>query len=106
MRPPDGTGAGERNEAPQSRIYVVDRREAGMLVMVDDDDRPVDIAATHLPKACRAEGAVVRVPIGEDGAPAWGQAKRDRAEERRRLAEMAKRVKRLRRSDPGGDIVL
>jgi len=88
------------------QIFVIDRREENTLVIVSDDDRSIDVPVTHVPKSCRAEGAVLRVPIGTDGVPQWEKAKRDRAEERRRLAELRKRTDRLRRSDPGGDVVL
>lgn len=93
--------------APESsRIYVVDRREGRMLVLVDDDDATVDVPADRLPKACRREGAVLRVPVDAAGDPLWSDARRDRAEEARRLADLARRAERLRRSDPGGDVVL
>ena len=89
-----------------SRIYVVDRREGRMLVLIDDDDASVDVAASRLPKECRAEGAVLRVPLDAAGAPAWTDASRDRAEEELRIADLAKRAQRLLSSDPGGDVVL
>lgn len=99
---PRGSGPPEAS----SRLFVVDRREGSLLVMVDDDDRSVNVEATIVSKACRREGAVLRVPTAPDGAPEWARAKPDRLEERRRIAELAARVKRLRRSDPGGDIAL
>jgi hypothetical protein len=89
-----------------TRIYVVDRREGDVLVMVDDDDHAVDVSRRTLPKTCRAEGAVLRVPLDTDGSPIWANARRDRIEERRRLSELSKRLERLRRADPGGDVVL
>ena len=89
-----------------SRIYVVDRREGRMLVLVDDDDASVDVEASRLPKQCRSEGAVLRIPLDAAGDPAWAEASRDRAEEQRRLADLARRAERLLRSDPGGDIIL
>ena len=102
-----GPNAGpEPEDAGAVRIYVVDRREGATIVMIGDDDRSVDVDAARLPRTCRAEGAVLRVPLGKNGIPVWEDARRDRAEERRRIAEIAKRVKRLRQSDPGGDIVL
>ena len=89
-----------------TRLYVVDRREGSIVVLIDDEDRSAEVDAGSLPRSCRSEGAVLRVPLGPNGVPLWGAAVRDRKEERRRLAEMAARVRRLRRSDPGGDIVL
>lgn len=90
----------------RSGMFVVDRREGRTLVIVGDDDRSVDVPVTRVPKTCRVEGAVLRVPIDDAGEPYWEDARRDRGEERRRLAALAKRIKLLGRSDPGGDIVL
>lgn len=94
------------HSSESSRVYVVDRREGRMLVLVDDDDASVDVVASRLPKACRGEGAVLRVPLDAAGNPVWADARRDRPEEERRLADLARRAARLRRSDPGGDVVL
>jgi len=77
-----------------------------LVVIADDGDEQVDVVADELPRACRAEGAVLRVPLDSGAVPRWGEAVRDRDEEARRLADLAKRAERLRRSDPGGDVVL
>ena len=87
-------------------LFVVDRREGRMLVLVADDETTLDVPASRLPRACRAEGAVLRVTRDAAGEPAWEDATRDRAEEARRLADLKRRAERLRRSDPGGDVVL
>lgn len=94
------------NPPETSRIYVVDRREGRMLVLVDDGDVALDLAASRLPRGCRSEGAVLRVPLDAGGNPLWAEARRDRAEEARRVADLTKRAERLRRRDPGGDVVL
>ena len=86
--------------------FVVDRREGDVLVVTDERGHATDVAASALPKAARAEGAVLRVPLDEYGAPEWGDAVRDRTEERRRRADIARRQDALRRSDPGGDVEL
>ena len=88
------------------RTFVVDRREGAVLVLVDDAERTTDIPGSRVPKSCRVEGAVLRVPLDAGGEAVWEKARRDRVEERRRIAELEDRIKRLRRSDPGGDIVL
>jgi hypothetical protein len=88
------------------RVYVVDRREGKVVVLVDDDERTIDVAASLLPKGCRAEGAVLRVPVGRDGTPEWGSAKRDQDEERRRAADAAERIRKLAKNDAGGDVQL
>ncbi len=90
----------------RSRVFVVDRREGNTLVVVGDDDRAIDVPAAHVPKSCRVEGAVLRIPLDQDGVPRWEDARRDRAEERQRIADLSQRAEKLRRSDPGGDIVL
>jgi hypothetical protein len=93
------------NERP-SRTFVVDRREGRMLVLVGDDATAVDVPASRVPKSCRGEGSVLRVPLDDDGVPLWSESVRDHPEEKRRRADLANREKRLRSSDPGGDIVL
>ncbi len=90
----------------QFAMYVVDRREGSALILENDSGTTLDVEATLLPPACRAEGAVVRVRLGPDGSPAWSEAVRDREEERRRRADLARRIARLRESDPSGDVEL
>ena len=88
------------------KLFVVDRREGKMVVLVDDSGETTDAVAAALPRDCRAEGAVLRVPIAANGSPDWSSAKRDREEESRRLADAARRLKKLGHGDPGGDIQL
>ena len=87
-------------------VFVVDRREAGVVVLVDDSGKVAEIDATSLPAECRTEGAVLRVPLDSTSVPIWGRATRDKAEEKRRLQLNADRLDRLRRKDPGGDVSL
>lgn len=76
-----------------------------MLVVEDEGGALRDVPAASLPKDCRAEGAVLDVPMnGAD--PQWSKAKRNRAEERRRVTDLTKRMDQLRRKDPGGDVKL
>ena len=89
-----------------SAVFVVDRREGAIVVVMDEKDNAIDVPASELPRGARAEGAVLRVPVDPVGAPRWGDAVRDRSEERRRRAELAARIDRLRRTDRGGDIDL
>jgi hypothetical protein len=92
-----------------ARVYVVDRVEgtgaARVAVLVPDAGAYVDVPASALPKGAAVEGAVLRVPV-RGGAPAWGEAVRDAAEEARRKAAARARVEKLRGRDPGGDVVL
>ena len=85
--------------------FVVDRREGAMLAIEDADGVFRDVPVADLPAECRAEGAVIDVPVVA-GRPDWGRAERNRAEERRRVMELTKRMNRLRKKDPGGDVEL
>jgi len=87
-------------------LYAVDRREGDVCVLVTDAGASIDVAAKQLPPDCRAEGVVIRVPVSATGEPSWKDAKRDRDEERRRLDEAKERMKKLGRSDSGGDVTL
>jgi hypothetical protein len=94
---------------PAGRVYVVDRIEgtgaARVAVLVPDAGAYVDVPASALPKGTAVEGAVLHVPV-RDGAPAWGEAVRDAAEEARRKSAARARVERMRGRDPGGDLLL
>ena len=92
---------------PGNRIYVVDRIEGDrerIAVLIPDGGRPVQVPVAQLPRGC-AEGDVLRVPV-RGGQPVWGEAVRDAAERDRRLAAAGELLKKLRRRDPGGDVVL
>ncbi len=85
-------------------IWVVDRIEGAVAVLVRDEDmRQEDVAVALLPAGI-GEGTVLRVPGGN--CPAWTQAAVDEEMRRARLCEAEEALKRLRRRDPGGDIVL
>lgn len=87
------------------RIWVVDRVEGGIAVVVRDEDaRLEDVPVTLLP-ADIAEGAVLRVPES-GGRPAWAHAAVNEELRRTRLREAKEVLERLRRRDPGGDVVL
>lgn len=88
------------------KLFVVDRREGKVVVVVDDAGEATDVSAALLPRDCRAEGVVLRIPVSANGAPDWSSARRDREEERRRVADAARRIKKLGRSDAGGDVEL
>ena len=61
---------------PATRIWVVDRVEPPMAVVVaDDDERQVDVPLARLPAGVRA-GAVLRVPEADD-VPDWEAASVD-----------------------------
>lgn len=84
---------------------AIDRREGDTVVAVADDGRTFDVPAADLPKSCRAEGAVLDVPL--DGtAPRWKAARRNHSEEKGRLKEAGEQILKFRKRDPGGDVSL
>ncbi|MEK7401867.1 MAG: DUF3006 family protein [Gemmatimonadota bacterium] len=85
--------------------FVVDRREGLILVVEDSGGAFQDVPAQEVPSDCRVEGAVLDVPMSF-GSPAWGSARRNRAEERRRVTDLTKRMEQLKKRDPGGDVEL
>lgn len=86
-------------------IWAVDRIESGVAVLVrDDDERVAEVPKIEFPTGTR-EGSVLRVPEPE-GNPDWGNAVLDEELRRERLREAEEVLQRLRRRDPGGDVVL
>ncbi len=86
-------------------FYSVDRLERAVAVLVGDDGVGLDVLKKSLPVKVH-EGIVLRVRLGGDGKPDWSSATIDDAERERRLQEARDRLERLRRTDPGGDVVL
>lgn len=90
---------------PKDVIWVVDRVEDAIAVLVrDGDERTEDVPVRALPAECR-EGSVLRVPEA-GGRVDWAAAVLDEHARRARLREAKKVLERLRRRDPGGDIKL
>ena len=79
-------------------------KEAGGPRLVGDDGVALDVRRNALPVRVR-EGIVLRVPVSDRG-PDWSSCIIDDAERERRLAEARERLARLRKRDPGGDVVL
>lgn len=109
---PERREAGDPEPAPADRrTYVVDRIEAGVAALVADEEPvsgasgDVEVRVEELPFQV-AEGDVLRVPVRPDGALLWGAAAADPAARARRLAQAEERLARLRKRDPGGDVVL
>ena len=88
---------------PTERVYVVDRVEDIVAVLVDDSGNVVDVEIAMLPDV--REGVVLRVQV-ENDHPLWETASRDPQESARQQEEARQIAERLRERDPGGDIVL
>lgn len=96
---------GGPDAGPKDVIWVVDRVEGAIAVLVrDEDERTEDVPVRALPAGSR-EGSVLRVPE-LDGRPDWTAAVLDEVVRRARLREAEEVLERLRRRDPGGDIEL
>ncbi len=94
------------SETNEVEVWVVDRVEDGIAVLVEDDgDIIVQVAAALLGDLA-VEGAILRVPLGSVGEPVWTEATRDIEAEQDRLQQGERRLDELKRRDPGGDIVL
>lgn len=86
-------------------FYTVDRLEGEIAVLVGDDGVALDVSDETLPIPVRA-GVVLRVRLAANGLPEWSSATIDDAERGRRLQQARERIDRLRRTDPGSDVVL
>lgn len=88
--------------------YAVDRIESAdgtrMAVLIDDEGNELSMDARELPHGTR-EGTVLRVPL-VGSSPDWSAAVVDEQEATSRMADARRRMRHLRRNDPGGDIVL
>ena len=83
-------------------IFVVDRREGAVMVVIDEAGQSTSISANSIPTKARVAGAVLRVKLDGAGEPLWEDAVRDRGEERRRRAVAAKELRQLERGKRGG----
>ena len=86
------------------RVYVVDRIEQSVAVLVDDDGRTASVPMDRLP-AGTAEGIVLRIPF-TTGVPNWSDAMVDRAETERRREAARRVLDDLQDRDPGGDVAV
>ena len=86
-------------------FYTVDRIEGHIVVLVGDDGGALDVPERALPLRVR-EGVVLHVRLAADGSPDWSSATIDPAERERRSKQARETLDRLRRTDPGGDVVL
>lgn len=99
----------EMQQAPGGsvRIYVADRVEDGVAVLIPDDEAfaSEDVPVRKLGRRV-SEGDVVRVPVRADGSLAWKDVSVDSDQRAERLEQAEARLERLRERDPGGDVVL
>jgi hypothetical protein len=97
---------------PEAEVWIVDRVDGKIAVLIaaedleDEEEAAVVEVAARLLGDRAVEGAVLRVPIGAVGEPMWDAAERDEDAEEARRAEGEAALERLRRRDPGGDVVL
>jgi hypothetical protein len=98
--------AANPHEAPPmitERLYVVDRIEGTIAVLIDDDGRSASVPLERLPAGV-AEGIVLRVTLASANVPNWSHAAIDQTETKRRKQEAAELRAKLDNRDPGGDI--
>ncbi len=101
----DGGGRGRDPLLSGPEIWTVDRVEVGVAVLVRDaDERTAEVPLSGLPVGTR-EGSVLRVQDSE-GRSDWGAAVLDEELRQARLSEAERILRRLKRRDPGGDVVL
>jgi hypothetical protein len=117
-----GDAPSRKKGRPEAETWVVDRVEGRITVLVaaedvaatdrgaddaSEEDEPVVVeVASALLGDHAVEGAVLRVPLGDVGEPVWDAAERDTAAEEARRAEGEAMLERLKRRDPGGDVIL
>jgi hypothetical protein len=94
------------SEVEDGEMWVVDRVEGAVAVLVEDEEGIVVEVATSLLGELAIEGAVLLVPLGTVGEPRWVDAVRDVAEEQVRREEGEGVLDQLRDRDPGGDVIL
>ena len=88
-----------------TRIYVVDRIEGSVAVLVTDDGQTSNVTLGQLPVRIR-EGTVLSVRVEDDGRPSWHDTVIDDRERVKREREAEGVLERLRKRDPGGDVAL
>jgi hypothetical protein len=84
------------------RLYVVDRIEHTVAVLVDDQGRSASVPLERLPSGT-GEGVVLRIPF-DNGVPNWSDAMVDRTETERRHDAARHVLEELKERDPGGDV--
>lgn len=108
-KPTSPPPASFRSTAPSvpERTYVVDRIESGVAAMIPDDEglAPEDVLVRRFGYRV-SEGDVVRVRVRADGSLAWSDARADPQQRAERIKQAEARLERLKKRDPGGDVIL
>lgn len=89
----------------EAELWVVDRFEGDVAVLVSDRGETLEVERALLPPDSRV-GVVLRVPYGRDGAPVWSESSADQQATDERHAEAERILDELRKRDPGGDVAL
>jgi len=89
---------------PAERVYVVDRIEGELVVLIDEETgEQVNMESWDLPAV--DEGMVLKVSLHND-KPKWGSATIDHAETARRKGDSEQVLRNLKKRDPGGDLAV
>jgi hypothetical protein len=88
------------------RIFTVDRKDASGLILIDESGLTVRVDSGRMPPNCQQEGAILRVELATTGAPDWKTAKRHTEREAAVRSDATRRLSKLAKSDPGGDVEL
>jgi hypothetical protein len=87
------------------QIYVVDRIEGELVVLVaDESGEKVNLDSWELPAV--DEGTVLAVKVDDNNKPQWGTVSVLPEETERRKKSGAEQIEELKKRDPGGDISL
>jgi hypothetical protein len=85
------------------KIYVVDRIEGELVVLVaDESGEKVNLDSWELPAV--DEGTVLAVKVDANNKPQWGSVSVLDEETERRRKHGSEQIEELKKRDPGGDI--
>ena len=89
---------------PAERVYVVDRIEGELVVLIDDETGDqFNMESWELPAV--DEGMVLKVNLQND-RPQWSTATIDPEETARRKEDAEQILHDLKKRDPGGDLAI
>jgi len=88
-----------------SELWVLDRFEDGVAVLVGDEGGVIEVDAGRLPRKVAA-GDVLRIRRDDRGVIRWGATEVDPEATAARREEAGDILDELRKRDPGGDVAL